>query len=237
MQVHIVVVKLAAGGIDLTDNAPIKVLVVDDHPTFAQGLSHLLDEESDLEPVGIATNGEEAIEMAHDLKPDVVVMDVSMPKLNGIEATKQIKKDLPNVIVLALSAYGYHPYVLSALEAGAAGYLLKSVPMRELMNAIRGLCVGETILDQKVAEKILRSITKPLGDVHTSNSMSPTELKVLKLGASGLSNKDIGERLSISERTVQSHFTCIFHKLGVGSRVEAAIKALKEGWLTLDDIP
>jgi len=237
MHVPIVVVKLAVRSMELATNAPIRVIIVDDHPTFAQGLSRLMDEEPDLEPVGIATNGEDAVKMAHDLKPDVVVMDVSMPKLNGIEATKQIKRDLPNIIVLALSAYGYHPYVLSALEAGAAGYLLKSVPMRELMNAIRGLCVGETILDQKVAEKILRTLTKPLGDVHTSNTMSPMELKVLKLGASGLSNKDIGDKLCISERTVQSHFTCIFHKLGVGSRVEAAIKALKEGWLTLDDIP
>lgn len=229
--------KFPVREIDLVENTPIRVLIVDDHPTFAQGLSRLLDEESDLEAVGIATNGEEAITMALDLKPDVVVMDVSMPKLNGIEATKKIKKELPSTIVLALSAYGYHSYVLSALEAGAGGYLLKSVPMRELMNAIRGLCVGETILDQKVAEKILRTLTKPLGDVHTVNSMSPIELRVLKLGASGLSNKDIGDKLCISERTVQSHFTCIFHKLGVGSRVEAAIKALKEGWLILDDIP
>ena len=221
----------------MTSNTPIKVLIVDDHPTFAQGLSRLLNEESDLQTIGIATDGEEALKMAHDLKPDVVVMDVSMPKINGIEATKKIKRDLSNAIVLALSAYDYHPYVLSALEAGAAGYLLKSVPMRELMNAIRGLYAGETILDQKVAEKILRALAKPSGDVHANNSMSPTELTMLKLGATGLSNKDIGDKLSISERSVQFHFTGIFHKLGVGSRTEAVIKALKEGWITLDDIP
>ena len=216
---------------------PIRVLIVDDHPTFAQGLSRLLKDQPDLEPVGIAADGEEALRLANDLKPDVVVMDISMPKLNGLEATRQIKRELPNTIVLALSAYGYHPYVLSALEAGAAGYLLKSVPMRELMNAIRSLCVGETVLDQKVAEKLLRSLAKPMGDAHATGYMSPIELQVLKLGARGLSNKQIGDELSLSERTIQSHFTSIFQKLGVGSRIEAALKALKEGWLTIDDIP
>jgi NarL family two-component system response regulator LiaR len=226
-----------AEGTNLADKMPIRVLIVDDHPTFAQGLSRLLAEQSDLEPIGIAADGEEAVRLAHDLKPDVVVMDVSMPKLNGIEATKKIKKELPNTIVLVLSAYGYHPYVLSALEAGAAGYLLKSVPMRELMNAIRALCVGEAVLDQKVAEKLLRSLAKPLGEAHVSGYMSPIELQVLKLGARGLSNKEIGDELSLSERTIQSHFTSIFQKLSVGSRIEAALKALKEGWLTIDDIP
>jgi len=221
----------------LTTEESIRVLIVDDHPTFAQGLSRLLEEQPDLEPVGIAADGEEAIKLAYDLKPDAVVMDISMPKLNGIEATKQIKKELPNTMVLVLSAYGYHHYVLSALEAGAAGYLIKDVPMRELMNAIRSLCVGETVLDQKVAEKLLRSIAKPLGDTNTSGYMSPIELQVLKLGARGLSNRKIGEQLSLSERTIQYHFTSIFQKLRVGSRVEAAFKALKEGWLTVDDIP
>lgn len=215
---------------------PIRVLIVDDHPTFAQGLSRLLKEQPDFEPVGIATDGEEAVKLTHDLKPDVVVMDISMPKLNGIEATKRIKKELPNTMLLVLSAFGYHPYVLSALEAGAAGYLLKNVPMRELMNAIRSLYVGEMVLDQKVAEKLLRSLARPTEDVQVSDYMSTMELQVLKLGTHGLSNKEIGEELSISERTVQSHFTSIFQKLGVGSRIEAALKALSEGWLTMDDI-
>jgi len=221
----------------LAAEAPIRVLIVDDHPTFAQGLSRLLEDQPDLEPVGIAADGEEAVRLAHDLKPDVVVMDVSMPKLNGIEATKQIKKELPNTMVLVLSAYGYNSYLLSALEAGAAGYLIKHIPMRELMNAIRGLVAGETILDQKVAEKLLSNLAKPMGDTSMGDRLSPIELQVLKLGARGMSNKEIGNKLSLSERTVQFHFTSIFQKLEVGSRIEAAIRAMKQGLLTLDDIP
>jgi DNA-binding NarL/FixJ family response regulator len=215
----------------------ITILVADDHPPFAQGLSKLLTEQPDLVPVGVAGDGEEAMRLAEEVKPDVVVMDISMPKLNGIEATRRIKSELPGTAVLVLSAYGYHPYVLSALEAGAAGYLLKNVPMRELLNAIRALRVGETVLDQKVAEKLLRSLTRPLGGTNATSRLSSQELKVLKLGARGLSNKEIGDRLFVSERTIQSHFTTIFQKLGVGSRIEAVLKAIKEGWLNLADIP
>jgi len=214
-----------------------RVLIADDHPPFAEGLSRLLREQPDLVPVGIARDGEEAVQLAQQLKPDVVVMDIAMPKLNGIEATKHIKRDLPNVAVLLLSAYGYYPYVLSALEAGAAGYLLKNVPLRELMNTIRAICVGETVLDQTVAEKLLRSLANPLRADYANSQLNPKEIEVLKLGARGLSNKEIAKQLFISERTVQSHFTNIFGKLGVASRIEAVLRALKEGWLTMEDLP
>ncbi len=220
-----------------SEQKKIRILIADDHPPFAQGLSKLLTEQPDLVPVGIARDGEEAVRLVRDLKPDVVVMDITMPKMNGIEATKLIKSEFPNTTVLVLSAYGYHSYVLSALEAGAGGYLLKEVSMRELISAIRGLCAGEMVLDQKVAEKLLRSLAKPLGGVHMRAGLSLIELEVLKLGAHGLNNKEIGDKLSVSERTVQSHFTSIFQKLGVGSRIEAVLKALKEGWLTMNDIP
>jgi DNA-binding NarL/FixJ family response regulator len=220
-----------------SEQEKIRILIADDHPPFAQGLSKLLAEQPDLVPVGIARDGEEAVRLALELKPDVVVMDTTMPRMNGIEATRLIKSELPNTTVLVLSAYDYHSYVLSALEAGAGGYLLKDVPMRELISAIRGLCAGEMVLDQKVAEKLLRSLAKPLGDVGRRAGLSPTELEVLKLGAHGLNNREIGDRLSVSERTVQSHFTSVFQKLEVGSRIEAVLKALKEGWLTMNDIP
>jgi DNA-binding NarL/FixJ family response regulator len=215
----------------------IRVLIADDHPTFAQGLSRLLNEQPDLEAVGIAADGEEAVEMARNLKPDVVVIDISMPKLNGIKATKQIKGELPDTIVLVLSAYGYHPYVLSALEAGAGGYLLKNVPLRELLNAIRALRAGETVLDQTVAEKILRTLFRPLASGPTSTLLTQREVDILRLGAQGRNNREIAEKLFLSERTVQSALASIFQKLGVASRLEAVLQALKEGWLTMDDIP
>lgn len=214
-----------------------RVLIVDDHPPFAEGLSRLLTEQPDLVPVGIASDGEEAVRLAQQLKPDVVVMDIAMPKLNGIEATRRIKRDLPNVAVLLLSAYGYYPYVLSALEAGGAGYLLKNVPLRELMNTIRAIQVGETVFDQAVAEKLLRHLANPLGTDYVTSQLKPREIEVLRLGARGLSNKSIAKQLFLSERTVQSHFTSIFGKLGVGSRIEAVLRAFKEGWLSMEDLP
>jgi NarL family two-component system response regulator LiaR len=214
----------------------IKVLIADDHPPFADGLSRLIAEQPDLTVAGVARDGEEAVRLARLLEPDVTVLDIAMPKMNGIKATRQMKIDSPGTAILVLSAYGYHPYVLSALEAGAAGYLLKNVPMRELLNAIRAVRVGETVLDQTVAEKLLRSLARPSGDAQASTRLSTIELEILELGAGGMSNKEIGKKMFVSERTIQSHFTSIFQKLDVGSRIEAVIKALKEGWLTLDDI-
>lgn len=215
----------------------IRVLVADDHPPFSEGLVRLLAEQPDLIPIGVATDGREAVQLAIELKPDVVVMDVAMPELNGIEATRRIKADLPNTSVLVLSAYGYYPYVLSALDAGAGGYLLKNVPLRELMNAIRAVRVGEAVLAPTVVEKLLRNLGKPSSSSHTSSHLSSRELEILKLSAQGLSNREIAQRLFISERTIQGYFTNLFGKLGVGSRLEAVLRALKEGWLTTDDIP
>jgi DNA-binding NarL/FixJ family response regulator len=219
-----------------TGQKNIRVLIADDHPPFTTGVMRLLADQPDLIAVGSASDGEEAVRLALELKPDVVVMDVSMPKLNGIEATRQIKAQLPDTSVLVLSAYGYHPYVLAALEAGAGGYLLKNVPLRELLNAIRAVRLGEAVLDQAVAEKLLHSLAKPIGSQYAGAHLSAKEIEVLKLGAQGLNNKQIAAKLFLSERTIQSYFTNIFGKLGVGSRLEAVLKALKEGWLTLEDV-
>jgi len=215
-----------------------KVLIADDHSTFSEGLQRVLSEEQDMEVVGIARNGEQAIVMARESQPDVVLMDIAMPVLNGIEATRQIKAILPTTAVLVLSAYGYAPYVFSVLEAGAGGYLLKNAPMREVIRAIRALRDGESVFDQEVAEKVLRNLVKSWrGGLATSNQLNPRELEVIKLGAKGLSNDEIAEKLNISPRTVQTHFTHIFTKLEVGSRLEAILRCLKEGWLLFDDLP
>jgi NarL family two-component system response regulator LiaR len=215
----------------------IRVLIADDHPPFTAGVMKLLADEPDLVAVGSANDGEEAVRLAQEFKPDVVVMDVAMPKLNGIEATRRIKSELPETSVLVLSAYGYHPYVLAALEAGAGGYLLKNIPLRELLNGIRAVRLGEAVLDQAVAEKILHSLAKPMGGPYASSRLTVKEVEVLRTAARGLSNKEIAQQLFLSERTVQSYFTSIFTKLGVASRLEAVLKALKEGWITMEDIP
>jgi NarL family two-component system response regulator LiaR len=215
-----------------------KVLIADDHSTFSEGIQRILSEEQDMEVVGVARNGEQAVVMAKEYQPDVVIMDIAMPVLNGIEATRQIKEMLPTTAVLVLSAYGYAPYVFSVLEAGAGGYLLKNAPMREVIHAIRALRDGESVFDQEVAEKVLRNLVKSWrSGLATSNQLKPRELEVIRLGARGLSNDEIAEKLNISPRTVQTHFTHIFTKLEVGSRLEAILRCLKEGWLLLDDLP
>jgi len=215
-----------------------RVIIADDHATFAEGLQRALSDDEDIEVVGIACNGLEAVQLSKEKKPEVIVMDIAMPEMNGIEATRQIKKILPSSSILVLSGYGYTPYVFSVLEAGAAGYLLKNVHLKEVANAIKSLRSGETVFDKDIAEKILRQLSKSWkGSGVSAKRLNQRELEVLKLGAKSLSNDEIAERLHISPRTVQTHFTNIFTKISVGSRLEAILHCLKEGWLVLDDLP
>jgi NarL family two-component system response regulator LiaR len=218
----------------------IKVLLADDHPAFREGLSRLLSEQDDLIIVGEAADGEEAVKLANELKPDVAVVDVAMPKLNGIEATKRIKEVCPNTAVLIVSAYDDEPYVINAIEAGASGYLLKSIRVRELSAAIRAVHRDEMIFDSSAARKVFDSMTVSKDKTSTDEPSSPfkqREFEVLKLAAKGMSNKEIAQELTISIRTVQSHLVNIFTKLNVNSRTEAVLHALREGWIALDDLP
>jgi len=216
----------------------IKVLVADDHPAFREGLCRLLEDEDDLEIVAKSANGEEAVSLAVEMKPDVVVLDVAMPKINGIEAAKRIKEANPNTAILMISAYSYGAYMLDSLRAGAAGYLLKNVPLRELINAIRALSEGKAVFDLKAAGQTLRRLAADKGEIRTGiEELQSRELDVIKLVAKGMSNKEIATELGISDRTVQTHLVNIFKKLDVGSRTEAVLHALKEGWLTHDDLP
>ena len=218
--------------------AKIRVLLAEDHVVVREGTRALVQHEPDMEVVGEASDGEEAVELTGKLRPDVVIMDIAMPKLNGIEATRQIKELYPATAVLILTAYDDDQYVFALLEAGAAGYLLKNVRGRELIDAIRAVYAGESVLHPAITRKVLESFI-PAGkpaERRMAEPLSEREMEVLKLAGRGMSNRDIAEELSLSVRTVQAHLGNIFNKLGVGSRTEAVLYAIKKGWVALKDI-
>jgi len=218
----------------------IKVLLAEDHIVVREGTCELIRHEPDMEVVGEANDGEEAVELTTKLRPDVVIMDIAMPKLNGIEATKQIKLLLPDTAVLILTAYDNDQYIFALLEAGAAGYLLKNVRGRELIDAIRAVYAGESVLHPAVARRVIGQLVSPAPsyiEARVTEPLSERETEVLKLAAKGISNKGIAEQLFLSPRTVQAHLGNIFNKLGVASRTEAVLYGLRRGWLTLEDLP
>jgi len=217
----------------------VKVLLAEDHVITRQGMRRLLEEESDLMVIGEAGDGEEAVQMATEMHPDIIIMDIAMPKLNGIEATRQIKLLHPICAVLVLSAYANDEYVFGLLEAGAAGYLLKTASGDELIHAIRAVQRGEPVLDPIVFRKVVsrfRFPDKVLGRVRPSEHLSDREMDIIKLAARGMSNKEIADELGLSKRTVEGHLRSIFNKLGVGSRTEAVLYSLRKGWFSLEDI-
>jgi DNA-binding NarL/FixJ family response regulator len=220
---------------------PIRVLLADDHTMLRQGTAELLHREADIEIVGQVENGLQAVEMAHQLKPDIVVMDVRMPVLSGIEATRRIREALPEVQVLVLTAHDDDQYIFSLLQAGASGYLLKSAPIHDLIQAVRQVQAGESPLDPAIARKVVlrisgnRTLVSHAGQPAASpEALSGRELEVLQLLARGMNNRAIAEVLYISDRTVQAHLTSIFAKMHVNSRLEAVLTAIRRGWLTLD---
>jgi NarL family two-component system response regulator LiaR len=217
----------------------IRILIADDHAFVREGTRRILEQEPDLEVVAEAGDGEEAVKLACDLKPDVALVDVAMPRIDGIEATRRIKTQCPAVAVLVLSAYDDDQFIFGLLEAGAAGYLLKSVRGQEIVDAIRAVHAGESVLHPSVARKVLNRFAGVSGKPRERKSLdllTEREMEVLKMVTKGLSNKDIAEGLCLSVRTVQGHLANIFNKLRVSSRTEAVVHALKEGWVTLDDV-
>ena len=212
------------------------VLIADDHPLVREALHRALEGEEDIEVVAEANDGEEAVKFASELKPNVAVMDIVMPKINGIEATKKIKEIAPDTAILILTAYDDDEYVLGLLDAGAAGYLLKSARGRDLVGAIRAIRSGESVLHPKIIAKLLKRATiAPAGEHKASELLSERESEVLKLVTSGMSNKEIAENLFLSQRTIKAHLTNIFNKLNVASRSEAIVKGLQWGLVTLEN--
>jgi two-component system, NarL family, response regulator LiaR len=192
-----------------------------------------------MEVIGEARDGEEAVKLIEKLRPDVAIIDISMPKLSGIEVTKQVKSKLPSTAILILTAYQNDEYVFALLEAGAAGYLLKDVPSSEIVEAVRSVYSGESVLHPSIARKVIqRAIVSSAKSIEEKPEidLSEREIEVLTLAAKGFRNKDIADDLCISIRTVQGHINSIFHKLNVGSRTEAIFQSVKKGLISFNDL-
>lgn len=212
---------------------------MDDHPLVRQALRDVLEREPDLEVIGEAADGRAAIEMTNESNPDVVIMDISMPVMNGVEATKLIKAHKPFTSVLILTVHTDLETIFSILQAGASGYLIKSVFGPEVVHTIRALMDGDMVLAPGVSQQVLKYAlqhAKIPARIEFPERISPRGMEVLSLAAKGLSNKEIGAILGISEATVKSYFVDVFQKLNVRSRTEAIFVSLKSGILTLDDL-
>lgn len=216
----------------------IRVFIADDHALFRDGTRNIITQEQDMEVVGEASDGEEAVNMVAKLRPNVVLMDIAMPKLNGIEATQRIKGQFPGMPVMVLTAYDNDQYVRALIEAGAAGYLLKDIKGTDLINAIRSVYSGEAVLHPVIASKIFKTlgVKQPNKGLPGNEDLSEREMEILRLAAKGLSNQEIARKLFLSKRTVQSHLANIFRKFEVGSRTEAIFLALKKGLLAIEDL-
>jgi len=203
----------------------IRVLIADDHGVIRDGLGRLIAGLEDMELVGLAADGEEAVQRARELEPDVVLMDLDMPRMDGIEATRRVIADQPGTAVLVLTSFSDRPRILGALKAGAAGYLLKDVPADEVAAGIRSAARGEAPLDPRAARTMLAAQAEP----DPLESLSDRERDVLVLLVEGLPNKLIARRLHITEKTVKSHLTRVFREIGVTDRTQAALWAQRHG--------
>jgi NarL family two-component system response regulator LiaR len=210
---------------------PIRVLLADDHSVVRQGLRMFLSLDSDLEIVGEAANGSEAVQMAHALQPEVVLMDLLMPVMDGITAITHLRRDLPEIEIVALTSVLEDTAVMGAIRAGAIGYLLKDTEADELRKAIKAAAAGQVQLSPKVAARLMREVQVP----DSPESLTERETEVLRLLAKGCSNRELAQNLSIGEKTVKTHVSNILSKLGVPSRTQAALYAVRIGLVSLDE--
>lgn len=209
----------------------IRLLIADDHPVVRDGLVAILSTQPDFEVAAVAEDGQQAVELVAALRPDVILLDLEMPRLDGAEAIRQMRTADPNVRVIVFTAYDTDERILAAVQAGAQGYLLKGAPRQELFRAVRVVHGGGSLLEPVIASKLLRQVSREAeAEVE---SLTSREQEVLQLMAQGLQNKEIAAQLVISERTVKFHVSAILGKLGVGNRTEAVTTAVQQGLIKL----
>lgn len=216
----------------MTSPKKIRVLLADDHPIVRQGMEMLLETIDEVEIVGVADNGEDAVRVALDQRPDVILMDLNMPKVDGIEATRQIKTGHPECQIVILTSHHEDAMVFPAIKAGALSYLLKSSSPDEVVESIKMAARGETKLHPRVAKRLMNEVS---GNQVSVDALTSRELEVLKAIAAGKDNKGIAEVLTLSEKTVKTHVSNILSKLNLSDRTQAAIYALKARIVPLDD--
>ena len=212
-----------------------RILLADGHHVVRQGLRQLLEREADFEVVGEAANGMETVKLARELKPDVVLMEARLSRLDGVEVTRRIKEEHPEAAVLILTTCDDEEYIMGLVGAGAAGYLLKSAYREELAQAIRFVRTGDFVSHLAVAQKLYRRAARRAVPVDSAEHLTRRELEVLKLAAKGMNNREIAGELGVGVRTVKGHLEAVFSKMGVTSRTEAVLEALKRKWVSLQE--
>jgi NarL family two-component system response regulator LiaR len=219
----------------MADQKPIRVLIADDHAVVRRGLQALIDSEPGMAVVGEAGDGVEAVLKVHTLEPDVILMDLVMPRRGGLEAIAEIKEEYPDARILVLTSFAEDDKVFPAIKSGALGYLLKDSSPHDLLHAIRDVYGGESSLHPTIARKLIHEISQPSDLPPSAEPLTDREVEVIRLVAQGLSNEEIGERLFIAKRTVRTHVSNILGKLHLANRTQAALYALREGIANLDE--
>ena len=213
----------------------VRVLIADDQTLFREGIKDLLENEKSVEVIGEAADGNEVVRLAKKLKPDVILMDIKLPHLDGVSATRLIRKELPSTNVLILSSYEDEAHVMESIQAGANGYLSKMLPAAELVNALKAFANDGVMIPQQVMGKLLQGLRQMSSDEGSPVSLTKTEIRVLVLLGSGMSNKAISAKMECSVKTIKNHLNAIFQKLEVSNRTEAVVKGIEMGLISPEE--